>query len=395
MKKKKSVDKNITLTKNAFRGPTGQKGQFQCVMDRPEALTENSFRMFRYAPVSLWEEDFSEVKRHLGHLKRSGVDNLRKYFEEHPEAVLSLAQMVRIIQVNDATINLFEAGSPEEFRDGLSLVLGKESYEVFKEELVTLSESREVFSSITTNLTLKGNRRDILITVTIPPGFEESWSKVYVAITDITALKHREREVRASEEKYRKIFGAFQNACLVADTETGIIVDANECARLLLGMSLNDIVGQHLTEIFGPGGQPSSILEGNNNQPIASGENILFIQKNGRSVPVLASRAFTGVAEKKLIVIVLREKIGEVPVERSPAGRRMHSGRLSYANRITERECEVLQLIAAGNTNPRIADLLGISRKTVETHRARIMQKLDVHTVADLVRYALAAKLVA
>ncbi len=59
-------------------------------------------------------------------------------------------------------------------------------------------------------------------------------------------------------------------------------------------------------------------------------------------------------------------------------------------NRIlTDRECEVLRLIASGLTNKKIANRLSISIKTVETHRTRIMQKLDAHTSADLVRGAI------
>ncbi len=56
---------------------------------------------------------------------------------------------------------------------------------------------------------------------------------------------------------------------------------------------------------------------------------------------------------------------------------------------LTEREKEILNLIASGLTNKQIANKLYISIKTVETHRNRILQKLGVHTTADLVRYAI------
>ncbi len=56
--------------------------------------------------------------------------------------------------------------------------------------------------------------------------------------------------------------------------------------------------------------------------------------------------------------------------------------------KLTKREEEILKLIAMGFTNKEIAKRLFISVKTVETHRARIMQKLDLHNTADLVRYA-------
>jgi DNA-binding NarL/FixJ family response regulator len=57
--------------------------------------------------------------------------------------------------------------------------------------------------------------------------------------------------------------------------------------------------------------------------------------------------------------------------------------------RLTSRQREVLQLIAAGQTSQSIASTLNISVKTVETHRAQIMERLDIHDVAGLVRYAL------
>jgi DNA-binding NarL/FixJ family response regulator len=56
---------------------------------------------------------------------------------------------------------------------------------------------------------------------------------------------------------------------------------------------------------------------------------------------------------------------------------------------LTTREREVLQLAAEGQSNPEIADRLGISARTVETHRANLMHKLDLRSQTDLVRYAL------
>lgn len=56
---------------------------------------------------------------------------------------------------------------------------------------------------------------------------------------------------------------------------------------------------------------------------------------------------------------------------------------------LTAREREVLKLIAEGNTNQEIADVLCLSRKTVESHRANIMRKLNLHDVTELVKYAI------
>jgi two-component system, NarL family, response regulator NreC len=59
------------------------------------------------------------------------------------------------------------------------------------------------------------------------------------------------------------------------------------------------------------------------------------------------------------------------------------------AEPLSPRERQVLQLVGEGRSTKEIADLLCISVKTVESHRARLMQKLDIHDVARLVRYAI------
>jgi DNA-binding NarL/FixJ family response regulator len=61
---------------------------------------------------------------------------------------------------------------------------------------------------------------------------------------------------------------------------------------------------------------------------------------------------------------------------------------------LTEREREVLQLIAEGRTNREIADMLTVSIKTVQAHRAHIMEKLNVHDKTDLVKYAIRMRLI-
>jgi DNA-binding NarL/FixJ family response regulator len=57
-------------------------------------------------------------------------------------------------------------------------------------------------------------------------------------------------------------------------------------------------------------------------------------------------------------------------------------------DRLSKREREVFQLVAEGRTNREVAEILGIRPATVETHRAHILEKLDMHNTAELVRFA-------
>jgi len=61
---------------------------------------------------------------------------------------------------------------------------------------------------------------------------------------------------------------------------------------------------------------------------------------------------------------------------------------------LTDRERQVLQLVAEGNTTKEIALQLGVAAKTAETHRVKVMEKLDIHSTAGLVRYAIRRGLV-
>jgi DNA-binding NarL/FixJ family response regulator len=68
--------------------------------------------------------------------------------------------------------------------------------------------------------------------------------------------------------------------------------------------------------------------------------------------------------------------------------------KLPARDRLTTREREIVQLLAEGKSSKEVAVALGISVKTAETHRANIMRKLEIHSVTELVRYAIKNKII-
>lgn len=349
---------------------------------------------FEHAPVSLWVEDFSDIKRRLDSLKRNGVEDLRRYFRKYPEEVLSLARKVRVTRVNEATLRLFGARGAEQFLEGLSVIFGKESYDVFREELIAFWKGKSLFCSEATNLTLNGDRLEIFIQVTIAPGFQESWSRVYVAITDVTALKEGIESLRASEDKYRRLFAAARTPMMLVDHDSGIIVEVNEGASRLLSLAKSEVVGRHFAELFSSEGRERAralMLACGKERDLSAG-GLHVHHGSGRSVPVSATGALIEVGGVRHVSVCLKEAGEDKPPPTKVAGRKaLQRGEL--LKRITEREREILRLIAGGHTNRAIAGKLQISEKTVETHRSRMMRKLDIHRLADLVRFALEAGL--
>ena len=80
------------------------------------------------------------------------------------------------------------------------------------------------------------------------------------------------------------------------------------------------------------------------------------------------------------------EAVGDYLRQRKP--------RISAHPNLTSRERQIIQLLAEGKSNKEVADRLGISVRTAENHRARIMRKLQLRTLSDLVRHAIRNKII-
>ena len=345
--------------------------------------------MFTHAPVSLWEEDFSEVKRRFDQLRRGGIEDLGKHLKQHPEEVLALARMIRIVRVNNETLTLYDASGPVEFREGLSPIFNKSSFEVFKEELMAFWTGRTSFFSEAINLTLSGTSKNIIIQMIIPPGFEKTWAKVYVAITDITAIRDSMKSLAASEQKYRAVLDAVQTAVLLADGPSGMIIEANRSAKRLFGSKNDGLVGLHLTDLVEGQDQDRirAILRLQQDRPCLAGEVLHIRNKINGSIPAHVTNETIAIGETQVIVLTLIPAAELVPVR--PSGRKARTPQSILVRKLTQREREILRLICGGKTSRTIAQQLSISAKTVETHRTRIMQKLDAHCVVDLVKFAM------
>jgi len=130
-------------------------------------------------------------------------------------------------------------------------------------------------------------------------------------------------------------------------------------------------------------------------QLVARGANlpVLFITGHG-DVPMAVATMKKGAVdfiEKPFNEAELRASVERMltSAESEAETRRRDAEREGLLARLTAREHQVLECIVAGRLNKQIADDLGISIKTVEAHRANIMDKLNANTVADLLRLAL------
>ena len=162
--------------------------------------SEQKYReLFEASPVSLWEEDFSEVKRYFDDLRSRGVNDLGRYLVEHPDEVAKCARMVKILDINEATVALYSAKSAEELKGELHRVLIHEAYDKFREELVALGEGKIRYESEFDNQTLTGDIKHVSLILNVVPGHEKTLGKVLVSIVDLTERKKMEQRLQQSE----------------------------------------------------------------------------------------------------------------------------------------------------------------------------------------------------
>ncbi len=161
--------------------------------------------LFEDSSISLWEEDFSQVKKRIEALKKKRVRNFAAYFKSHPEFVAECARLVKILNVNQATLALYEADGKEELLKNLDEVLDEESFDDFRLELTQIAEGKTQFQWEGVNRTLGGRHLDVLLNWRVVPGYENDLSRVIVSIIDITRRKQTEKALLESERRYHML----------------------------------------------------------------------------------------------------------------------------------------------------------------------------------------------
>lgn len=119
-------------------------------------------------------------------------------------------------------------------------------------------------------------------------------------------------------------------------------------------------------------------------QILRAGASGYILKRDGSAQLIAAIRALYR-GESFLDPSVMKTVIKTLAANRSTNS----ASAMTKERELTDREIEVLRLIASGHTNSQIANKLNISVKTVDTHRSNIAAKLDIHSRVDLVKYAI------
>ena len=209
-----------------------------------QSLRENEARyrsLFENLPVAIWEEDFSAVKAYLDDLEHQGVTDLDAYLTSHEEAIRACVELTHVTDVNQASVSMNRAFSKADLLGSLGNRFPEEALAGFKNELLRVAKGELSFHAESCVRTFDGQLRQVIIDWTVPPGYEQTYEKVLVTLSDITDL-------REAQEKYQELFenspeGIFQT------TPDGHFLNANPALARIYGYDSAQELTESVTDI--------------------------------------------------------------------------------------------------------------------------------------------------
>ncbi|WP_265519817.1 PAS domain S-box protein [Nitratireductor luteus] len=213
-------------------------------------------RIFDGAHVALWDQDFSALVERLDKLRAEGVDDIREFFKANPEALAEAVQLVHVRDVNQYTVDLFEADDKSAMLGKLGAIFLPESEEVFLDEIVAIWEGRRTFESEAPVRTFRGHRLDVLLTIAWEG---EKYERSLVSILDISKQK-------AAQRRFETLNSVAQTVSSDLDLER-VVQDVTDSATKLSGAqfgaffyNVTDASGEKFT-LYALSGAPREAFE--------------------------------------------------------------------------------------------------------------------------------------
>jgi diguanylate cyclase (GGDEF)-like protein/PAS domain S-box-containing protein len=164
-----------------------------------EALerSEQRYRsFFEAAPISLWEEDWSEVKALVDELRNDGVTDLGAAFRDRPELLARAGAGIRILDVNEATLTIYHADDKQQLIDEHHRRLRTAPWPTLLEELQYLTSGQRRVTTESEDTRLDGTRFHIRTTMEVLQAHEHDWRRVFAAVEDITEARALSQQLR-------------------------------------------------------------------------------------------------------------------------------------------------------------------------------------------------------
>jgi PAS domain S-box-containing protein len=142
-------------------------------------------RIFETAGVPLWEQDFSAIKGRLDRLRAEGVGDVQAYLQSRPEFVEQCVALIRIVDVNPATLRMLGVTGKHELTASFGRIFKRDALPAFIGALAALARGERHYEAEAAAETLDGRQLDLLVNVAFPPP-GEPLERVLVSLADIS-----------------------------------------------------------------------------------------------------------------------------------------------------------------------------------------------------------------
>ncbi len=203
-----------------------------------EEAEEHFEKLFEYAPISLWEEDFSGVKKFFDHLQAKGITDLDGYLITHPEEIDHCMRRIRVTRVNRETLKMFGATSEEELLGRLDRIFRDEMLAHFRAQLLALWTGELIWSGESVNYRLDGEPLNIRLRWQVLPNHVTGWDCVMISIENITVLKQAEEYLRYLGT--HDVMTELYNRAFFEETLLGMEVNRQDPIAMIV-MDLNNL----------------------------------------------------------------------------------------------------------------------------------------------------------
>lgn len=209
---------------------------------------ERFYHIFETVPVSILEKDYSELVGALDELKRIHDAGLKSYLEKNEAEVYRLMALIKVRDINRASLKILDAERKEQLLRGLGVVFTEETIPAFIGELMAVANRDKFYQAEYVLKTLKGRKITCLVTISFPG---QQYDNVLLTRYDISELKKAERALVESEERFRTMANSIPQLAWMTD-KTGSIYWYNDRWYAYTGTTLEEMLGWEWKKVHHP-----------------------------------------------------------------------------------------------------------------------------------------------